>query len=796
MLSAVAARSGRGDHLGELAAAVRPEFCGEVIAVSPQDPVFGRGRCAVTGCGRSAWARDLCGAHHQRWANHAKPDLGEFKESAAAVAVGAGSENVDGFDLSALAVGARMEVAYVLQCRHDDRTVRVPPSTVRHLVGLVADSGAGSLLDRPLEDWLDEVRSHRRRDPSPVIGLIRYAYRRLSDLGGIDIEAEYASDVWVASRLGIKVTRSPAQTRFDTIDQPWLRAAVKRWARLRLGSGKTFTSVHVDVRAMLWFSRFLARRDPRASDEAVVTRDALESYLVWVAASHLAAHTSSTYITCLRVFLDACRRHGWLPRLPATAAIYHDDLPSRPRPLPRFIPEFVMAQLEDPERLAMLPDATTRALVIVITQTGLRANDACSLPFNPIIEDSARWRCLRYLNTKMAAEQLVPLSAAAAEAIRAQQTHLLHRWPDAVPVLFPAPRSNPDATRPFSYATLRGRLARRQHDIDLRDDTGQPVRVTAHQFRHTLGTRLINTGVPQHVIQRLLGHASPQMTARYAALCDTTVRAAFDDYCQQRVNLTGEHIAYDPDALTAQAEWTTHNMTRVHTSLPNGLLRTPTTTALPPPQRLPHLPRLPDNPGVPRHPPPPTRPDQTAHRHRRSRRPTPARRQPSPSPRQPRPAHRRARRHRRHHPVTAALAAAARQRSDQTRQRATEALQRLHATAQPITFAHVARTAGVSRSWLYRQPDLRADIDRLRRVATAQAVPVPSPERGSAESLRQRLEAALDEITRLNADNHQLREHLAQHLGHRRQNRIPAPSATCLPHETQAPNHHSAQPSR
>ena len=527
MLSAVAARIGRGDHLGELMAAVRPEFCGEVIAVSPEDPVFGRGRCGVVRCGRSAWARDLCSAHHQRWANHGKPDLGEFKAGAAAVAVRAGSENVDGFDLSALAVGARLEVAYVLQCRHDDRTVRVPPSAVRHLVGLLANSGAGSLLGRPLEHWLDEVRSRGLKDPSRTIGLIRYAYRSLSDLGGIDIEAEYASDVWVASRLGIKVTRSPAQTRFDTIDQPWLRAAVKRWARLRLGSGKTFGSVHVDVRAMLWFSRFLTRRDPRAVDEAVATRDALESYLVWVAASHLAAHTSSTYITCLRVFLDACRRHGWLPRLPATAAIYHDDLPSRPRPLPRFIPEFVMAQLEDPERLAMLPDATTRALVTVITQTGLRAGDACSLPFNPIIEDSARWPCLRYLNTKMAAEQLVPLSAAAAEAIRAQQTHLLNRWPDAVPVLFPAPHSNPDGTRPFSYATLRGRLARRQHNIDPRDDAGQSVRVTAHQFRHTFGTRLINTGVPQHVIQRLLGHASPQMTARYAALHDTTVRAAF-----------------------------------------------------------------------------------------------------------------------------------------------------------------------------------------------------------------------------------------------------------------------------
>jgi integrase len=62
--------------------------------------------------------------------------------------------------------------------------------------------------------------------------------------------------------------------------------------------------------------------------------------------------------------------------------------------------------------------------------------------------------------------------------------------------LFPAPHSNPDGTRPFSYATQRARLARRQDDIDGRDEAGQPVRATAHQFRHKLGTRLINQGVP------------------------------------------------------------------------------------------------------------------------------------------------------------------------------------------------------------------------------------------------------------------------------------------------------------
>lgn len=572
-----------GGLLGALFAAVRPEFRGEVIRVDPDDPVFGRGRCGVVGCERTAWARQLCSGHHQRWERRGRPDIDRFRATTGPVALRAGSEMVDAFDLSGLPTQSRLEVAYVLQCRHDDRNVRVPPSTIRHLVGLLADSGAASLLDRPLDAWLDAVRARGWRDPTRTIALLRYAYRHLADLGGIDLEAEYASDIWVAARLGIHVVRSPHQIRFDTIAQPWLRAPVKRWARLRLGSGKTFGTVHVDARAMVWFGRFLAEHRPAAAaDETAITRSALEAYLGWLMASHLVAHTTSTYITCLRSFLDACRRHGWLPALPRTAALYHDDLPRRPRPLPRFVPEFVMAQLERPDNLARLPDPTTRALVVVLMETGLRANDACALPFNPVIDDSAGWPCLRYFNAKMAAEQLVPLSATAAETIRTQQAHLRQRWPDGPAVLFPAPHSNPDGTRPFSYATLRQRLTRWQDDIDVRDEAGQPVRATAHQFRHTLGSRLINQGVPQHVIQRLLGHASPQMTARYATLHDSTVRAAFDDYCQRRINIAGERIPYDPAALTADAEWAKHNLARVQASLPNGYC------GRPPQQDCPH----------------------------------------------------------------------------------------------------------------------------------------------------------------------------------------------------------------
>jgi Family of unknown function (DUF6262) len=114
--------------------------------------------------------------------------------------------------------------------------------------------------------------------------------------------------------------------------------------------------------------------------------------------------------------------------------------------------------------------------------------------------------------------------------------------------------------------------------------------------------------------------------------------------------------------------------------------------------------------------------------------------------------------------------AAARRRAGQTRQRAITALRRMDAAGQRITFDAVAREAGVSRSWLYTQDDLRTQIERLRqRHPAAPAAPnPPQRQQASASSLLRRLEAATDRIRRLEADNQQLRDALARALGERR----------------------------
>jgi integrase-like protein len=106
-------------------------------------------------------------------------------------------------------------------------------------------------------------------------------------------------------------------------------------------------------------------------------------------------------------------------------------------------------------------------------------------------------------------------------------------------------------------------------DCDIRDATGQPPRVTMHQFRHTLGTRMINNDVSLPAIQRMLDHDSPEMTLRYARIKDQTLRREWEAY-QQRINIQGEVICLDPDGPLSDAAWALENLARAKQTLPNG----------------------------------------------------------------------------------------------------------------------------------------------------------------------------------------------------------------------------------
>lgn len=105
------------------------------------------------------------------------------------------------------------------------------------------------------------------------------------------------------------------------------------------------------------------------------------------------------------------------------------------------------------------------------------------------------------------------------------------------------------------------------------------------------------------------------------------------------------------------------------------------------------------------------------------------------------------------------LVAAAQQRHDDAHQRAQEAIRVAAARGEAVTATGVAARAGVSRAFLYANPDLIEAIRQLRDTGERPGA-APARQRASEASLLHRLEALTGRNKELRTENGDLRRRL------------------------------------
>ena len=548
----------------------RPGIDGWLGALPPGLAAAGRGReCAVPRC--PVWAQPegtLCRVHQRAWIRHGRPGMDEWLARPAGLRPGLPAH--EQIDLRGLPPALKLELQYALQHRRDDQTVRVRPREVRGAVGLLRKAKAGSVLDPGL-DGTAVPAAHR--------GLLRYARRVLEDLAeGAGWDAEYPRDTWKLRRLGI--SGKGAEIRFGDIPQPWLKDLAKRWARWRLSTGVPGERAQAGIRAVTRLAGFLAARDVTAL--AQVDRALLERYLADLHRELAGQDIQGKQTGQLAAFLTDTRRHGWDATLPPDAVLYPEDYPAAPKAgsaLPRHVAEHVMQQVEDEARLARWDNPAYRLITLILVQCGLRISSALTLASGCVTRDSQGAPYLRYYNTKMKREALVPIDEELAADIRGQQERVTSRWPAETPALFPRPLRNITGQHTMTSGTYRDALYRWLERCDIRDEHGEPVHLTPHQWRHTLGTRLINRDVPQHVVQKILDHDSAEMTALYARLSDKTVREHWER--ARKVGASGQPVQINPDGPLGDAAWTGQQLSRATQALPNGYCQLPVVKTCP-----------------------------------------------------------------------------------------------------------------------------------------------------------------------------------------------------------------------
>ena len=148
--------------------------------------------------------------------------------------------------------------------------------------------------------------------------------------------------------------------------------------------------------------------------------------------------------------------------------------------------------------LGAIPSVTVRTIVMLAFGAGLRVTEACRLQVEDI---DSRSMLLHIRNAKRGRERYVMLGERLLEALR---TYWRTRRPKG-PFLFPGRGGKGTLTRAAVAKALKQAI----------DHCGFRRRVTAHTFRHSFATQLLEQGVDLRSIQVLLGHASLHSTLLY-----------------------------------------------------------------------------------------------------------------------------------------------------------------------------------------------------------------------------------------------------------------------------------------
>jgi integrase len=186
------------------------------------------------------------------------------------------------------------------------------------------------------------------------------------------------------------------------------------------------------------------------------------------------------------------------------------DMPSDPDPVPRYLSDHhLRTVLEYCNNGATLKEKT---VVITLLHTGIRAAELATLQIQDIVQIQGKWK-LHIREGKGLKDRVIPLTPQCLTILQAWQED---GWEQANDYLF-------THGRPYTSCGFACNLV---HEM------GRKLNIeglTPHRFRHTFAVALLNYGIRESALQKLMGHKTLNMTLEYARILDRTVEQAFNE---------------------------------------------------------------------------------------------------------------------------------------------------------------------------------------------------------------------------------------------------------------------------
>jgi integrase len=280
-----------------------------------------------------------------------------------------------------------------------------------------------------------------------------------------------------------------------------MEAVLARYLTARRLTDRPRTVKNFDL-ALRRFIRWIEQAHPAIETFAEVTRDHVLQFAEEFEAMvnprtkrPPGAGSKLIMLGCLAVFFRDVACWGW-EDAPLHPLLQGRDLPRRPKSIPRYIPDDELTRLMTAIRALECP--YQKAALLIARWSGARRGEIQRLDVD----------CLdRYPD----GTTRLRIPAGKTKSFRDELTGLMTRY------LFVR-----YGERLSCYYLFDAPLSKACKAAGLVAESGKPL-VSAHRFRHTVGTQLAERGAKLHTIMKILGHDSAQMSVIYAQISDQAV---------------------------------------------------------------------------------------------------------------------------------------------------------------------------------------------------------------------------------------------------------------------------------
>jgi len=356
-------------------------------------------------------------------------------------------------------------------------------------------------FDRFKDTYQRWYRDDRRRSDGRPNAHVYHLEQLLVSLG--DIPAE--------KKMG------PREAYLAHFPHPLIREAIVQylnWCQVK----HKLKSIYDCQKALYWFLQWLAEHYPMCSRLDEITRSMALEYVNYL--KHLyeqkrfgALHRRKLHLEVIRLFEFAVEEQ--LEASPDRNPFAKSDLPKRPEMIPRYLPDHDLRTiLTHCETDATLLE---RTITIILLHTGIRASELAALKASDLVQIAGRWK-LHIHEGKGLKDRIIPLTE---QCVKVLQAWMESGWKRSNDFLFT------HYGRPWVGGHTVGEIMREMtRKLGLKG-------VTPHRFRHTFAVALLNYGIRESALQKLMGHATLGMTLEYAHILDETVERSFSQAVEQ-----------------------------------------------------------------------------------------------------------------------------------------------------------------------------------------------------------------------------------------------------------------------